>query len=140
MSWVCCVALPCCLFDLARLFLPSECLGCAVLLCLVVCLTLLAYFFLPSHLSLKHDIVYCLVFTLHFTRFFKPVLPRTGSESSPGIKRVSSVPNVRYHRQHEELVEEETEFNAEAEHVESVLRRDNVKRKSRIKTWLGFSK
>ena len=27
---------------------------CAVLLCLVVCLTLLASFFLPSHLSLKH--------------------------------------------------------------------------------------
>ena len=32
----------------------SDCLGCAVLLCLVVCLTLLASFFLPSHLSLKH--------------------------------------------------------------------------------------
>ena len=30
----------------------SDCLGCAVLL--VVCLTLLASFFLPSHLSLKH--------------------------------------------------------------------------------------
>ena len=29
-----------------------DCLGCAVLLCLV-CLTLLASFFLPSHLSLK---------------------------------------------------------------------------------------
>ena len=29
----------------------SDCLGCAVLLCLV-CLTLLASFFLPSHLSL----------------------------------------------------------------------------------------
>ena len=28
--------------------------GCAVLLCLVVCLTLVASFFLPSHLSLKH--------------------------------------------------------------------------------------
>ena len=26
----------------------SDCLGCAVLLCLVVCLTLLASFFLPS--------------------------------------------------------------------------------------------
>ena len=35
----------------------SDCLWCAVLLCLVVCLTLHAYFFLPSHLSLKH--VYC---------------------------------------------------------------------------------
>ena len=32
----------------------SDCLGCAVLLCLVVCLTLLAPFFLPSHLTLKH--------------------------------------------------------------------------------------
>ena len=32
----------------------SDCLGCAVLLCLVACLTLLASFFLPSHLSLKH--------------------------------------------------------------------------------------
>ena len=29
-------------------------LGCAVLLCLVVFLTVLASFFLPSHLSLKH--------------------------------------------------------------------------------------
>ena len=32
----------------------NDCLGCAVLLCLVVCLTLLV----PSHLSLKH--VQCL--------------------------------------------------------------------------------
>ena len=31
----------------------GNCLGCAVLLCLVVCLTLLASFFLPSHLLLK---------------------------------------------------------------------------------------
>ena len=31
-----------------------HCLGCAVLLCLVICLTLLASFFLPSRLSLKH--------------------------------------------------------------------------------------
>ena len=38
----------------------SDCLGCAVLLCLVVCLTLLASFFLPSHLSLKHVYIYCL--------------------------------------------------------------------------------
>ena len=35
----------------------SDCLGCAVLLCLV-CLTLLASFFLPSHLSLKHVYIY----------------------------------------------------------------------------------
>ena len=31
----------------------SDCLGCAVLLCLVVCLILLASFFLPSHLMYK---------------------------------------------------------------------------------------
>ena len=38
----------------------SDCLGCAVLLCLVVCLTLslLASFFLPSHLSIKHVLLY----------------------------------------------------------------------------------
>ena len=36
----------------------SDCLGCAVLLCLVVCLTLLASFFLPSHLSLNMYIIY----------------------------------------------------------------------------------
>ena len=37
----------------------SDFLGCAVLLCLVVCLTLLASFFLPSFscLSLKHILV-----------------------------------------------------------------------------------
>ena len=32
----------------------GDCLGCAVLLCLVFCLTLLASFFLPSHLSFKN--------------------------------------------------------------------------------------
>ena len=31
----------------------SDCLGCAVLLCLVVCLTLLASFFLPSASLIK---------------------------------------------------------------------------------------
>ena len=42
----------------------SDCLGCAVLLCLVVCLTLLASFFLPSHLSLKHVCIYiCTYYT-----------------------------------------------------------------------------
>ena len=35
----------------------SDCLGCAVLLCLV-CLTLLASFFLPSHLSFKNMHMY----------------------------------------------------------------------------------
>ena len=38
-------------------------LGCAVLPCFVVCLTLLASFFLPSHLSLKH-VPYPLVLVL----------------------------------------------------------------------------
>ena len=37
----------------------SDCLGCAVLLCIVVCLTLLASFFVPSHLSLKHILKWC---------------------------------------------------------------------------------
>ena len=36
----------------------SDCLGCAALLCLVVCLTLLATFFIPSHPSLKQ--VHCI--------------------------------------------------------------------------------
>ena len=40
----------------------SDCLGCIVLLCLVVCLTLLASFFLPSHLSLT-----CVASFLHET-------------------------------------------------------------------------
>ena len=43
----------------------SDCLGCAVLLCLVVCLTLLASFFLPSHLSLKHVHVCTLSCTMY---------------------------------------------------------------------------
>ena len=37
----------------------SDCLGCAVLLCLVVCLTLLASFFLPSHISCTHIGIPC---------------------------------------------------------------------------------
>ena len=56
----------------------SDCFGCAVLLCLVVCLTLFASSFLPSHLSLKHvtctthkymyyttDYIYCYCNTVH---------------------------------------------------------------------------
>ena len=40
----------------------SDCLGCAVLLCVVVCLTLLVSFFLPSHhLSLKHVCMHVLL-------------------------------------------------------------------------------
>ena len=38
----------------------SNCRGCAVLFCLVVCLTLLVSFFLPSHLSLKHVQCMCI--------------------------------------------------------------------------------
>ena len=34
--------------EAANLLWKSDCLGCAVLLCLVVCITLLASFFLPS--------------------------------------------------------------------------------------------
>ena len=44
--------------EAAHFSLESDCLVYAVLLCLVVCLTLLASFFLPSHLSLKHVHVY----------------------------------------------------------------------------------
>ena len=36
----------------------SDCFGCAVLLCIIVCLTLFASFFLPSHLSLKYVHLY----------------------------------------------------------------------------------
>ena len=32
------------------------------MLCLVVCLTLLSFFFLPSHLSLKHVYVYTCIY------------------------------------------------------------------------------
>ena len=42
-----------CNADLVHMLRKSDCLGCAVLLCLVVCSTLHC-FFLPSHLSLKH--------------------------------------------------------------------------------------
>ena len=45
----------------------SDCLECAVFLCLVVCLTLLASFFLPSHLSLKHAHVHA--YTVAVGRF-----------------------------------------------------------------------
>ena len=41
----------------------SDCLGCAVLLCHVVCLTLLAFFF---HFSLKHVHVYIYILGLVF--------------------------------------------------------------------------
>ena len=47
----------------------SDCLGCAVLLCLVCLLTLLASFFLPSHLSFKN--MYCIhVCTCRYAIYF----------------------------------------------------------------------
>ena len=45
----------------------SGCPGCAVLLCLVVCLTLLASFFLPSHLSLKT----CIYIHVHYNNYYE---------------------------------------------------------------------
>ena len=48
-----------------------DCLGCAVLLCLVVCLTLLASFFPPSHLSLKHVCV-CTKRYVYCTALMRP--------------------------------------------------------------------
>ena len=45
---------------LRQLIFLKDCLGCAVLLCLVICLTLLASFFLPSHLSLHIDMYMCI--------------------------------------------------------------------------------
>ena len=50
-----------------QLFFPrkSDCLGCAVLLCLVVYLTLLASFFLPSHLSLNMQMYICINMYVH---------------------------------------------------------------------------
>ena len=45
----------------------SDYLGCVVLLCLDVCLTLLAFFFLPSHLSIKH-VHYNYTVTVHVQR------------------------------------------------------------------------
>ena len=51
----------------------SDCLGCAVLLCLVVCLTLLASFFLPSLIShLLYTMYMCI---LHNNIFVVPDPP-----------------------------------------------------------------
>ena len=47
--------------EAAHISLESDCLGCAVLLCLIVCLTLLASFFLPSLIS--HQNMYIHVYT-----------------------------------------------------------------------------
>ena len=49
-----------------HMYMYSDCLGCAVFLCIVVCLTLLTSFFCPSHLSLKHvQCIYIHVYTVH---------------------------------------------------------------------------
>ena len=67
----------------------SDCLGCVVLLCFVVCLTLLASFFLPSHLSLKHVHVHtCTCSSLSYTIYtyeFKTCVGETGSDEATGI-------------------------------------------------------
>ena len=52
-------------------------LECAMLLCLVVCFTLLASFFLPSHLSLKH--VHVLLYVYMYT--VRPAMKR--NEKAP---------------------------------------------------------
>ena len=60
----------------------SDCLGCAVLLCLVVCLTLLASSFLLIHLSLKHVHVYVYMYVcdhrLYFTQMVAVVFYTDG--------------------------------------------------------------
>ena len=69
-------------------------LGCAVLLCLVVSLTLLASFFLPSRLSLKHVHIVTLGVSIHCTQLCscyylnitisKPPISRWSSPSPAG--------------------------------------------------------
>ena len=71
-----CVCVTVCVCTCVMLLDSSHtyaCLGCAMLLCLVCCLTLLASFFLPSHLSLKH--VYTCMYMSTQVEFFCPVLP-----------------------------------------------------------------
>ena len=71
---------------LSHLFLPctvqvkSDCLVCAVLLCLVVCLTLLASFFLSSHLSLKHVYIHDCMYVMYVLLFccFQEILADMG--------------------------------------------------------------
>ena len=55
----------------------SDCLGCAVLLCLVVCLTMLASSFLPSHQNIYSGclgcaVLLCLVCLILLASFFLP--------------------------------------------------------------------
>ena len=83
----------------------SDCLGCAVLLCLVVCLTLLDSFFLPFHHSLKHVHVYishthmhtrirCTTQPLCFSQ--RPRAPARGSGgASYYSKAPSAVPKIK---------------------------------------------
>ena len=61
------------------------------------------------------------------------------AEESPGaIRRISSSPNVRHRPKQNSFDEEELEKGAE--YVESVFRSDKVKRRSRVKSWFGFTK
>ena len=62
-------------------------------------------------------------------------LPLPHGEDSPGMKRVSSAPNVRYC----DSIDDEAILDAGAELVEAVLLRDKAKQKSsRIRICLGL--
>lgn len=54
------------------------------------------------------------------------------------MTRVSSAPNVRYYKNHDDL--EEEAILEGSEEVEAVLLKDKQKRRSRIKSLLGLSK
>ena len=77
----------------------TDCLGCAVLLCLVVCLTLLASFFLPSHLSLKHvHVCTCTcIYLIHFS-FLSPFVQVTSFflPSHLSLKHVDIFPSISH--------------------------------------------
>ena len=83
MPWMCCVALPCLfVYSGQGIFLrKSDCLGCAVLLCLVVCLTYnVACFFLPYFSSLiKTCTVYVTFYTCRKLFLLKKVKPQKAS-------------------------------------------------------------
>ena len=59
-------------------------------------------------------------------------------ENSPNtMRRIGSAPNVRYHKESDAIAEVDSELSEGAEQVEKVLLRDNSRRKSRFKSWLG---
>ena len=70
----------------------SDCLGSAVLLCLVVCLTLLASFFLPS---LKHVHVHvCYYYYLQLCGSYIPFFNTVGSTGNTCTVHVVTVVTV----------------------------------------------